>query len=207
MSDDSGSLTRLSLLERLRASPADQAAWEEFVNRYGKKVYTWCRRWGLQECDAQDVTQDVLVVLARQMGTFVYDESGSFRAWLKTVAHRSWIKFLEHRRRAGVAFGSETIREFFDSTPVGEDWVRLVEAESDWALLDQAMTRVRRRVHPKTWEAFRLLALEGRSGAEVAEQLGMTIGTVFMARSNVQKLMKEEVRRLQPPEDSPDGTA
>jgi RNA polymerase sigma factor (sigma-70 family) len=205
MSADPGSMTRLSLLERLQASPADQAAWEEFVNRYGRKVYTWCRRWGLQECDAQDVTQDVLVALARQMATFVYDEAGSFRAWLKTVAHRSWVKFLDHRRRAGVACGSEAIREFLDALPVGEDWVRLVEAESDWALLDRAMARVRRRVQANTWEAFRLLALEGLSGADVAGRLGMTVGAVFMARSNVQKLMKEEVHRLQTPEASPAG--
>jgi RNA polymerase sigma-70 factor (ECF subfamily) len=197
MSDDPGSMTRLSLLERLRASPADQAAWEEFVNHYGKRVYRWCRRWGLQDSDAQDVTQDVLVALARQMSAFVYDEAGSFRAWLKTVAHRSWVKFLEHRRRAGVGSGNEAIGEFLESVSVGQDWIQLVEGESDWALLDQAIARVRRRVQPRTWEAFRLLALEDLSGAAVAGQLGMTIGAVFMARSNVQKLIKEEVRRCQ----------
>jgi RNA polymerase sigma factor (sigma-70 family) len=197
MSDDPASMTRLSLLERLRASPADQAAWEEFVNHYGKRVYRWCRRWGLQDSDAQDVTQDVLVALARQMNTFVYDEAGSFRAWLKTVAHRSWIKFLEHRRRAGLASGNASVGDFLESISVGQDWVQLVEGDSDWALLDQAIARVRRRIQPRTWEAFRLLALEDLSGAAVAGQLGMTIGAVFMARSNVQKLIKEEVGRMQ----------
>jgi RNA polymerase sigma-70 factor (ECF subfamily) len=67
-------------LGRLRHAPADQSAWGEFVDRYGRKIYGWCRHWGLQEPDAEDVTQDVLLKLAEKMRTFAYDASDSFRA-------------------------------------------------------------------------------------------------------------------------------
>jgi RNA polymerase sigma-70 factor (ECF subfamily) len=72
-----------------------------------------------------------------------------------------------------------------------------LEQEYDAELLEAARARVRLRVGPQSWEAFRLLALEGRSGAEAAALLGMRLGTVFMARSRVQKMLQEEIRRLE----------
>ena len=92
------SSTRLSLLGRLRLTPTDQEAWGEFVERYGRQVYAWCRQWGLQEADAEDVTQNVLADLARQMRTFEYHPSGRFRSWLRTIAHRAWCDLLDSRR-------------------------------------------------------------------------------------------------------------
>ena len=68
---------RVSLLGRLRRDPTNQAIWDEFVDHYGTKIYAWCRRWGLQEADAQDVTQNVLLKLADKMRTFTYDPSRS----------------------------------------------------------------------------------------------------------------------------------
>ena len=55
----------------------------------GPLIHRWCRRWRLQEADAQDVAQDVLLKLHGRMATFNYDPSGSFRAWLKTLAHHA----------------------------------------------------------------------------------------------------------------------
>src|SRR4051812_45449495 len=95
--------TRATLLGRLRHDPGDQKAWAEFVTLYGPRLYGWCRRWGLQEADAQDVTQNVLLRLARKMRDFSYDSDKSFRAWLKTLAQRAWSDFLEARKRAGEA--------------------------------------------------------------------------------------------------------
>src|SRR5262249_4514938 len=77
------SQTSATLLARLRQVPADQAAWAQFTQRYGRKIYAWCRRWNLQEADAEDLTQNVLLKLAEKMQTFVYDPEKSFRAWLK----------------------------------------------------------------------------------------------------------------------------
>jgi RNA polymerase sigma-70 factor (ECF subfamily) len=72
MSSESGLRTSPSLLGRLRAAPADEAAWAEFVERYGRVIYDWCRRQRLQEADAEDVTQGVLTKLAVRMRTFRY---------------------------------------------------------------------------------------------------------------------------------------
>src|SRR5262249_4153674 len=90
--NDSG--TRVTLLGRLRPDPGDQRAWAEFVEHYGRRVYGWCRRWGLQEADAQDVTQNVLLRLAGKMKEFSYDPARSFRAWLKTVTQHSWSDYV-----------------------------------------------------------------------------------------------------------------
>src|SRR5262249_41621765 len=105
MAQDHPSTTSVTLLARLRRDPSDQAAWSDFVARYGPKILQWCRRWRLQEADAQDVAQDVLLKLHGRMATFSYDASGSFRAWLKTLAHHAWRDLVAERRRAGIGSG------------------------------------------------------------------------------------------------------
>ena len=189
------STTSLTLLGRLRLNPGDQEAWAAFVDRYGRKVYAWCRRWGLQEADSRDVTQNVLLELSRQMSAFDYRPGGSFRGWLKTIAHRAWCDFLTARRRLG-AGADDAILAALAAPAAGDDLLARVEEECDRELLDEAMARVRLRVRPHTWDAFVLTALEGKSGAEAAEQLGMKVGTVWVARSKVQKMLQDEVRRM-----------
>jgi RNA polymerase sigma-70 factor (ECF subfamily) len=195
MAGVTGPDTSSTLLRRLRQDPADQAAWNDFVNRYGRMIFHWARRWGLQESDAEDVTQNVLVELSRQMRTFVYDPTGRFRAWLKTLAHRTWCHFAQAHARPA-APGAEAILNFLRSPSSCEDFLQQLEEEGRRELMEKAMDRVRQRVQPHTWEAFRLMALDGLSGAEVAERLGMKPGAVFVARSKVQKMIQEEVRRL-----------
>src|SRR5262245_40923759 len=90
--------TSPTLLGRLRQTPADPAAWNAFVLRYGPRIYRWCRSWHLQEPDAQDVTQNVLVQLVTTMQTFTYRETGSFRGWLKTVTYHAWTKYLKSQQ-------------------------------------------------------------------------------------------------------------
>src|SRR5207249_7422474 len=84
-----------------------------------------------------------------------------------------------------------------------DDLVKNLEAAFDRELLDEAMVRVRLRVQPRTWEAFRLAALEGLPGAEVAGRLGMEVANVYVARGNVQRMIREEYTRLDQPD--PDG--
>jgi RNA polymerase sigma factor (sigma-70 family) len=194
MHAETDSRTSASLLARLRAAPADQVAWAEFVDRYGRKVYGWCRHWGLQEADAQDVTQDVLVRLAGKMRGFVYDSSRSFRAWLKTLARHALSDFCDARGRAA-AGGSQAI-EMLHAVEAREDFVRRLEDEFDHEVYEEALARVRARVTPKTWRAFELTAREGRAGAEAAAELGMNVAAVFVARGRVQKMLQDEVRAL-----------
>src|SRR5262245_50582033 len=83
-----------------------------------------------------------------------------------------------------------------------EDLVRRLDDEFDRELLDEAAARVRQRVTPRTWRAFEMLAYEGHSGADTAKALEMKVATVFVARSKVQKLLQEELRRLEGAEAS-----
>lgn len=195
MNSNTESRTRASLLVRLRQTPADQTAWAEFVDRYGRKIYGWCRHWGLQEADSQDVTQDVLVRLAGKMQGFAYDPSRSFRAWLKTLARHALSDFCDVRGRA--ATGGSQIVELLRTIEAREDLVRQLEGEFDQEVLTEATARVRARVTPKTWRVFEMTAYEGCSGAEAAEALGMTVAAVFVAKGRVQKLLQDEVRQLE----------
>jgi RNA polymerase sigma-70 factor (ECF subfamily) len=191
--------TSPTLLEKRRRDPTDQAAWSRFVTVYGPKIYGWCRTWGLQEADAQDVTQNVLVKLAKRMRTFAYDPAQSFRGWLKTLTHHAWSDFWSGRRQveaAGGASGSAAL----EAVAAREDLVARLEEAFDGELLEQAMLRVRLRVAGSTWEAFRLTALEGLPGAAAAERLKTKVANVYVAKSEVQKMLREEVRRLEQPD-------
>ena len=192
---DSG--TRITLLGRLRRDPTNQAAWGEFVEHYGRKIYGWCRKWNLQEADAQDVTQNVLLKLAQKLREFTYDPSRSFRAWLKTLTHHAWSDFVESRQRPGLGSGDSQVGGLLGSIEAREDLVKHLEAEFDRELLEEAMQRVRLRVAPQTWQAFTLTALEGCSGAEAAERIPMQVAQVFVAKRRVQKMLQEEVAKLE----------
>jgi RNA polymerase sigma factor (sigma-70 family) len=191
----SATRTSPSLLGRLRDA-ADQQAWVEFVRRYGPLIYGWSRRWRLAETDAEDVTQTVLVKLIEKMRAFEYDPARSFRAFLKTLTHYAWCDLLRARQRHGAA-GGEGVQEALASLEARDDLVQRLSAEFDREVLEEAMERVRARVEAHTWEAFRLTAQEGLSGAAVAERLGMKVATVFKAKSKVQKMLQEEVAQLE----------
>ena len=194
--DDPNAVTRASLLSRLRSAPHDPSAWDDFVGRYGPRILAWCRRWGLQEADAQDVSQEVLVLLAVKLRTFVYDPSRGFRAWLKLLTRHAWSDFLAERRRPGAGFGGSGMLDQLHSVEARDDLERRLEETFDLELFEIAKTRVRTRVAPRTWEAFELTAIEGLSGAEAAQRLGMQVAAVFMAKSNVKKMIQEQVDLL-----------
>jgi RNA polymerase sigma-70 factor (ECF subfamily) len=197
MSSNSDARTSTTLLERLRQSPADQAAWAEFVRRYGPQVYRWCRRWHLQEADAQDVTQAVLVRLAAKMGSFAYDPAKSFRAYLKTLARYAWCDFLEASQQPGGGSGGSDVLKQLETVEAGDDLVQQLHESFDEEVLAEAQARVQARVEAHTWEAFRLTALEGLSGAEAAGRLGLKVATIYKAKSKVQQMLQEEVARLE----------
>ena len=87
--------------------------------------------------------------------------------------------------------------EFFESIEAGDDLVQHLEEEFHRELMEQAMAMVRPRVAPRTWDAFRLTALEGCSGAAAAAQLEMKIARVYVAKSEVKKMIRQEVRKLE----------
>jgi RNA polymerase sigma-70 factor (ECF subfamily) len=203
MGREDASRTSVTLLGRLREEPEDAAAWEAFVRRYGPRIYEWCRGWRLQEADAEDVTQSVLMRLAQKLRTFSYDPSRSFRGWLRTLTQHALSDFLEARKRQAPAEGAGGSFEVLESVEAREDMLRRIEVEFDREILDAATVQVRLRVEPHTWEAFRLTAIEGLSGQAAAQQLGIRVTSVFKAKLRVQAMLREEVARLEQPSQSP----
>jgi len=196
MSSLPNSATRATLLGRLRADPNDQTSWAEFTEWYGGKIYAWCRAWGLQPADAQEVTQEVFLKLSQRLRDFTYDPTRSFRAWLKTVTHNTWQDYVAKLRKPGLGGGGESAFERLAALPAQDDLARRLDEACDEEILREAAARVQLRVEPRTWQAFELLAKEGRSGAETGALLGMKVATVFVARSKVQRMLREEVARL-----------
>jgi RNA polymerase sigma-70 factor (ECF subfamily) len=189
--------TQATLLIRLRQEPFDQAGWDEFVDRYGRHIYRWCRQWKLQDADAEDVTQEILVKLSRKLQAFAYDPARSFRGWLRTVAHHAWRDFENSRRHAQPAGGDSDIQERILSLEARQDLARKLEEGFDLELLEAAKTRVRLRVAPHTWEAFRLLEIEGLPVAEVAARVNIQVAMVYVAKSKVRKMLREEIGKLE----------
>lgn len=194
MNPSSGSQTSPTLLSRLRQEPIDQAAWSEVVERYGRRIFTWCRQGGLQEADAEDVTQMVLVRLAERMRTFCYDPAKSFRGWLRTLTRHAWSDFVQARQRVGRGSGDDAI---LYTVPAREDLVTRLEEQFDREVLEEATARVRLRIEPKTWEAFELLTVERLSGMETARRLNQSVAAVFKAKARVQGMLRDEIARLE----------
>jgi RNA polymerase sigma factor (sigma-70 family) len=193
----SESQTGSTLLTLLR-NPSDPEAWYVFVGRYGPKIEEWCRRRGLQDADAKDVVSDVLLKLARTMRTFVYDPAkGSFRSWLRTVTANALADFVAARERVGVGSGTDAVSALLRNVEAREDFERNLQTEYDLELLDQAKKLVQLRVTRAAWQAFLLHAVEGRTAAAVAKELGMTAAAVYMAKSRVQRKLKKEIERLE----------
>jgi RNA polymerase sigma-70 factor (ECF subfamily) len=190
--------TRISLLVRLRSDPGDQSAWGAFVARYGPQIHAWCRGRDLQEADAEDVTQMVLLKVLRVLPQFEYDPKRSFRGWLRVLTRNAHNDLLSDQARLGAGPSNERVASLLQSVEAWEDLASRLETLYDLELLEIAMERVRERVADHTWEAFRLTALEHVPAPDAAAQLGLGVGVVYRARSVVQGMLREEVRTLDP---------
>jgi RNA polymerase sigma-70 factor (ECF subfamily) len=186
--------TNPSLLYRLR-NVDDRQAWEEFVEIYGPAVYGFGRKKGLQHADAADLTQAVFWRLALHLPRFTYDpQLGRFRAWLFTIV-RNELSVLR-RPRAPVGTGDSATQRFLEAQPAPED-TEAWDAACDSEVFRWAARAIEGKVQPDSWQAFWRTAVEGRSPAEVASELGMSVAAVYMARSRVMARLREAVRDLE----------
>jgi RNA polymerase sigma factor (sigma-70 family) len=196
---DSTDLASAALRGCVGLGPNDQVAWARFVDLYGSRIWGWCRRWGLQEADSEDVTQDVLLRLAQKFRAFNDDPSRGFRGWLRMVTQDALADFLTDRKRQCPGSGDDRVLELLQSVKARDDLIEHLQDQFDCEIIAVACARARARVEPQTWEAFRLAADEGLSGEEVAARLGMSWATVFRAKSRVLGFVREEVKQLREP--------
>jgi RNA polymerase sigma factor (sigma-70 family) len=190
--------TRASLLVRLRDT-SDGEAWQEFVHLYAPVIYAFARKRGLQDADAADLMQEVLRSVSSAVPRLEYDPvRGTFRGWLFTVTRNKVFNFLESSGRRVQGSGDSRVQQRLEqhADAAGDqsgDW----EADYQRALAAQAMERVKGEFQTATWEAFRQTALEGRTPAQAAARVGLSVGAVYVAKSRVIARLREEIQRLQ----------
>jgi RNA polymerase sigma-70 factor (ECF subfamily) len=189
--------TRASLLVRIRDAQ-DQDAWRLFVQIYAPVVYGYGRERGLQDADAADLTQEVLRAVAAGVGRLNHDPGrGAFRGWLFTVAHHKLYDLLARQRRQGRGSGDTGVQEWLAAQPARDEDKALWDREYEQRLLHWAAEQVRNRFQDSTWQAFWQTTVEGKSGKEVADRLGMTVAAVYLAKSRVMARLREQIRQLE----------
>ena len=178
--------TPVSLLQRLGQSPTAEA-WERFVRLYTPLLFYWARQIGLQESDASDLVQDVFTTLVTKLRDFVYNRTGSFRNWLRTILYNKWRD--QHRRAAIRTVQDSQLNERPAPDALGDIW----EKEYCELLVARALDLMRQEFEPTTWQACWEMVVSGRSGIEVAKSLGLTVDAVYAAKSRVLRRLRKEL--------------
>ena len=189
--------TRDSLLVQVQ-SPANRGAWDEFALMYRPVIYRLARRRGLQDADAQDLAQRVLISVASAIGSWEKSsESARFRHWLRRVARNAIINALSRQPQDRAAGGS-TVHELLLDQP-GDDPEADAQIELEYRreLYLRAAKIVRGDVEPETWRAFELTVIEERSIDEAAVELDKSIGTIYAARSRIMRRLRQAVQELE----------
>jgi RNA polymerase sigma factor (sigma-70 family) len=206
----SESSTHSSLFLRLKASPQDEAAWREFVARYGRLIYAWARDRGLSLPDCEDVRQKVLVRLVVVLRTFEYDPEKSFRGLVCVMTQHAVNDLLDERRRKPSASGSEAVFDLLNSVEAREDLGRRLEEEYAREIFEEACRVVQREVKPTVWQLFWLTVPTGLGGgglsvSEAAKQKSVPAARVYQSRHQAVARLKEQIRRLGGDEETLEG--
>jgi RNA polymerase sigma-70 factor (ECF subfamily) len=190
--------TRASLILRLKDA-ADVAAWNEVEAIYGPLVFRLAVRQGLQAADADDVVQEVFAAVALTVTKWVEQpQRGRFRSWLLAIARNIAINVLTRRPHGSVGRGGEEAIDALASLPApGGQLSSQFDLEYQQEVYRWAAEQVRDSVARVTWDAFHLTHMEGVAIADAAKQLGISVGSVYIARSRVMSRLRELARQLE----------
>lgn len=187
--------TRISLILRLAAAD-DAQAWREFAGLYAPAVYALAQRRGLQAADAEDFVQELLIAVARAAGRWQPDHGRArFRTWLFRVAMNLLADHFRNHARLHATADHAAVEqvEAAQATNLVSDF----EVEYRRAMFHRAAERIRARVSEATWRAFELTAVHDVPAAAVSLQLGISIGSVYVARSRTMQLLRQEIEQLE----------
>lgn len=192
--DSAGTTTSSSLLQR--AVLREPEAWQRLVTLYGPLVYHWCRSWGLQPGDAENVGQEVFLLVWQGLPTLRKGGAGdSFRGWLYRIARNC---FFDHHRRAGSeppsVGGSEALR-MLQQTPQADETdkqnAEMISKENA-VLYRRAVEFIRGEFSDRDWQAFSGVVLGGEEPAAVAQRLAVSVNVVYLAKSRVLRRLREQ---------------
>lgn len=183
--------TRLTLIGELQAN-LDGPAWTLFVEIYGPLIYRFCRRRGIQDADAKDVSQNVFLAVRRGIRRFQHDPSrGKFRSWLGTIASREIYRFREKHERAGHPTLDATDGSL--NVPVS-DAVWIVEFNQH--ICEMALNRIKLDFEEATWNAFELLWKQDLKPSDVARMTDKPADWVYQVKYRVMKRLEKEILHL-----------
>ena len=185
--------THPSLIVRLKGE-RNELAWTEFVSAYEPFLRRLIRRQGVPERDIPDVTQQLLVAISRSVVGWQDDgKPASFRRWLNRVSRNVVLKFMSNERRQVGGQGGTDIQELLHRVPdVRDEQARAYEYE----LVVWAAKQVRSGFRDTSWKAFWATLVDGRPVADVAVELGVTPGSIYMSRSRIMARIRAQVREV-----------
>ncbi|MCA1685563.1 MAG: RNA polymerase sigma factor [Planctomycetia bacterium] len=179
------SYTSRSLLQKAR-DPSDSVSWRKLTDLYSPVIRRWVRPYVSQPADADDVVQDVLALLVRELPRFEHNNNpGAFRAWLRSLTvNRLRVVWRTRRPLAG----GDDLAEKFDqledpSSPLSRSW----DEEHDRHVATTLLGSIRLEFQAATWHAFEATVLDGRPAPEVAADLGLSVNAVLIAKSQCSK--------------------
>jgi RNA polymerase sigma-70 factor (ECF subfamily) len=182
--------TPISLLERLKR-PDNPADWDRFVKLYTPLLYYWARHIGLQESDASDLVQEVFTLLVRKLPEFEYDQTKTFRGWFRKVVINKWR---QKQRQAGGSpeAGAAPLPDLEGPDTAAAIW----DTEYRQNLVRRALEVMQSDFQPATWKACWETVVSGRPAADVAADLGLSVGAVRAAKFRVLCRLREELEGL-----------
>jgi RNA polymerase sigma factor (sigma-70 family) len=188
--------TSVSMLERLAGAPtADD--WRRLDVLYRPLLKGWVARVGVPASDIDDLVQDVLVVVVREVAEFERRRKGAFRAWLRGILTHRVRDYFRGQKYRPTATGDSDFQRRLDELESPESALsKLWDREHDRHVAESLMRRVQGDFDAVTLQAFRRHALEGEPAAHVALGLGLTPNAVLLAKSHVLKRLRQEVAGL-----------
>jgi len=187
-------VTRRSLVERL-TDLGDQRKWQEFFETYWRLIYGVARKGGLTDAEAQDVVQETVITVAKNI-TKYEREAGSFKGWLLHITR--WRIADQFRKRAPAAKARTTRDDSrratatIDRVPDGFDLDAAWEEDWQRNVLAAALERVKRKIDAKHYQIFDCLIMKQWSVAKVAAELRVSTAQVYLVRHRVSGLVKRE---------------
>lgn len=189
--------TRESLLLRVK-DPRDRDAWDEFSRIYRPVVYRLARGRGLQDADAQDLVQRVLISVSRAIPEWEKSSDGArFRHWLRRVAKNAAINALTRQPRDLAGGGTTAIELLRMQEDPCHDIEQAIDQEFRRQLFRQAASIVSKRANRTSWSAFCLTMIDGKSIEDAASELQVSVGTIYAARSRIMRRLRDTIERLE----------
>lgn len=187
--------TRKSLIVKLR-NTTNELAWRDFVCVYEGFLKQLVRRQGVPDRHVADVTQQILLAIARSIDGWKDDgNAASFRRWLVTVSRNVVIQFMtrERRQTSGVG-GTDMLSQLLNvADKPDEQLVRKYQHE----LVVWAAEQVRHEFLETSWQAFWATVIEGQTVDHVASALGVSPGSIYMSRTRIMARIRKLVAEVE----------